>query len=134
MVSLTKQNISWQQPPMPEPLAAPGEIVDLRPLDAAFDTQRNTLLVKSSDVKVIQLIIHAGETVPTHEAQGEMIVHCVEGRASLTALGEAHNLEAGQLLYLCLNEPFSIQGIEDSSLLVTIIAAKRGSNVELIGE
>ena len=134
MVSLTKQNMPWQRPPMLEPLTEPGEIVDLQPLDAAFDTQRNTLLVKSNDVKVIQLIVPKGEKIPTHEAQGEIIVHCIEGQASLTALGESHDLKAGQLLYLHVNEPFSIQGIDDASLLITIIAAKRGSNVKLIGE
>ena len=134
MVSLTKQTMPWQRPPMSEPLAEPGEIVDLQPLDAAFDTQRNTLLVKSNDVKVIQLIVPKGEKIPTHEAQGEIIVHCIEGQASLTALGESHDLKAGQLLYLHVNEPFSIQGIDDASLLITIIAAKRGSNVKQIGE
>jgi quercetin dioxygenase-like cupin family protein len=134
MVAMRNPNVPRGQSPMPEPLAEPGEIVDLRPLEAAFETQRNTLLVKTSDVKIIQLSIPAGANVPTHEAQGEIILHCVEGRALLTALGDAHDLNAGQLLYLRLNEPFSIHGIEDTSLLVTIIASKRGPGVELIGE
>jgi quercetin dioxygenase-like cupin family protein len=123
-----------RKPPTTEPISEPGEIVDLQPLEAALGMQRNTLFVKTGNVKVIQLIIPAGANVPTHEAQGEIIVHCMEGRATLTALGEAHELNAGQLLYLRINEPFSIHGIEDTSLLVTIISAKRGSNVELIGE
>ena len=121
-------------PPMSEPLAEPGEIVDLRLLGVACDTHHSTLLVKTVDVKIFQQVIPAGGKVPIHEAQGEMIVHCMEGRASLTALGEVHNLKTGQLLYLHINEPFSLHGIEHASLLVTIVAAKQGSNVQLIGE
>jgi len=134
MVSFSKPNMLRVRPPSPEPLAEPGEIVDLRPLAAAFDTQQNTLLVKSNEVRIIQLIVPAGVMIPTHEAQGEIILHCLEGRAAVASLGETHDLRAGQLLYLHINEPFAIHGIEDTSLLVTIIAAKRGSNVELIGD
>ena len=118
---------------MTEPIAEPGEVVSLQPFEA-FESQRNTLFVKTDNVKINQLIIPAGANVPTHEAQGEIIIHCVEGRAKLFALGETHHLHAGQLLYLRINEPFSIHGIEDTSLLVTIVTAKRGLNVALIGE
>jgi len=132
--AIPKRSQTTSLPPISEPLVEPGQIIDLRPLGAIFDTDQNTLLVKTDGVKMFQQIIPAGRTIPTHEAEGEMIVHCVEGRASLTALGEEHYLQAGQLLYLHINEPFSIQGIEDTSLLMTIISAKRGSTVELIGK
>jgi quercetin dioxygenase-like cupin family protein len=134
MVTIRNPHEGLKRLPRSEPLAEPGEIVDLRPLEAAFETHQNLLLVKTTHVKIVQHFIPAGSSIPTHEAQGEIIVHCVTGRASLTAHGESHELETGQLLYLHLNEPFSIKGIEHSALLVTIIAAKRGSNVELIGE
>jgi hypothetical protein len=51
----------------------------------------------------------------------------------LAALEGTHELKAGRLFYFCINEPFSIRGIEDASLLVTIIAPKLGETVELIG-
>jgi hypothetical protein len=49
-------------------------------------------------------------------------------------LGTPQVLNAGQLVYLVLQEPFSLQGIEDSIVLVTVLAAQRGPRVEVIGE
>ena len=114
-------------------LATPGDIVDLRSLTTIQDTHQLTVLVKTQDVEIIQLIIPRGSKIPTYEAEGEIILHCVEGRISLAVLGEPHELRAGQLLYLALNEPFSIEALEHASLLVTIIAPKQGQEVELIG-
>jgi hypothetical protein len=47
MVSLTEQNIAWQQPPPSVPLAVPGEIVDLRPLEAAFGSAMLLVMMKT---------------------------------------------------------------------------------------
>ena len=109
--------------------ATPGDIVELRPSAANQETNELTILVKTQDVEIIQLCIPAGAKIPTYEAEGEIILHCVEGRVSLAVLGEPHELRAGQLLYLALNEPFSIEGLEQASVLATIIAPKQGPNV-----
>lgn len=119
--------------PMTMPITKPGQIVFLQPLAAACETSRPTTLVKTPQIEVIQLFVPAGQNVPTHEAQGELIVHCLEGQFTLSALGNTYELKPGQLLYLLIDEPFSIQAIENSSLLVTIIAAKTGGHVELMG-
>ena len=42
-------------------------------------------------------------------------------------------IKGGELLYLALNEAFSIQGVEDATVLATIIVSKEGPNVEVIG-
>ena len=52
---------------------------------------------------------------------GELIVQCLEGRVAFTAMGRTHDLTAGQLLVLPAGEPHSLKGIEDSSLLVTVV-------------
>lgn len=118
---------------MTEPIANPGQVVFVKPLDATGKMSDATTLVRTRQVEVIQLVVPAGRTIPTHEAHGEILVHCLEGGVSLCALGEVHQLESGQLIYLSINEPFSIRGIENASLLVTIIAAKTGGSVELFG-
>jgi quercetin dioxygenase-like cupin family protein len=118
---------------MTKPLAKPGDIVDLHPSTMSLDTQQITVLAKTQDVEIIQLLIPKGSSIPTYQAEGEIILHCVEGRVSLAVLDELHELRAGQLLYLALNEPFSIKGLEHASVLATIIAPKKGPNVELIG-
>ena len=118
---------------MTSPLAAPGDIVDLRPFATPPETNQQFVLVKSKDVEIIQLFLPAGSKIPLHEAEGEMVLQCLEGRIVLHVLGKPHELKTGQLLYLSLNEPFSIQGLEHSSVLVTVMALKQGPNVELIG-
>ena len=118
---------------MSQPVAIPGQIVDLH-LAKPSAENRLTVLVKTPDVEIIQLSIPAGSKIPTYEAEGEIILQCLEGRVALTVLGEFHELKAGQLLYLAQNEPFSMQGLERASVLTTIIARKQGPNVELIGK
>jgi quercetin dioxygenase-like cupin family protein len=45
----------------------------------------------------------------------------VEGKIAFTACGKTQDLEAGQLLYLPIGELHSLRGIENGSLLVTIL-------------
>ena len=118
---------------MAEPIANPGRTVCLEPLTSIDETSRKTTLVKTPQVEIIQLIVPAGRDVPTHQAQGDMIVHCLEGRVSLFALGKTYDLKPGQLLHLSLEDQFSMRGIDNASVLVTLVAAKTGGAVELIG-
>ena len=41
-----------------------------------------------------------------------------------TAFGQTQNLEAGKLLYLPTGEPHTVKGIENASLLLTILLPK----------
>jgi quercetin dioxygenase-like cupin family protein len=97
------------------------------------DAHHLSLLVKTQDVEIVQLQIPAGSSIPTYEAAGEIILHCLKGRICLTALETSREMKGGELLYLTLNEAFDIQGIEDATVLATIIASKEGPNVQLIG-
>jgi quercetin dioxygenase-like cupin family protein len=119
---------------MVEVPAGPGEIVDLALVGRGQETRRQASLIKTNDVHVVQILVPAGKEVPTHEAEGQIILHCLEGRVAVNAIGECRELKAGQLLYLVMNEPFSIQGVQHASVLVTIIRPKRGLDVELIGD
>jgi quercetin dioxygenase-like cupin family protein len=118
---------------MAESLVKPGESVDVQRVGTGPRTNVKATLFRTADAEITHLIIPAGETIPTHEAPGEIVFHCLEGRVSLSALGKECELTAGQLFYFCINEPFSIHGIEQASLLMTIAAPKLGPHVELIG-
>jgi quercetin dioxygenase-like cupin family protein len=118
---------------MTHPLVKPGETVDVRQLATVVGTRQSVVLVKTANVEIIHAVVPDGETIPTHEAAGEMVLHCLEGRASVLALGKTMELTTGQLLYLSTNEPFSILGIERASVIVTVIAPQQGPAVELIG-
>jgi quercetin dioxygenase-like cupin family protein len=41
-----------------------------------------------------------------------------------TAFGKTQQLEAGKLLYLPTGEPHSVRGVENASLLLTILLPK----------
>ncbi len=102
------------------PHAKPGEIVSLC-LGSALGTTKTTTLVKTAGLEVIRLVVRAGKEIPVHKAPGPITVQCVEGRVSFTAQGQSQELHAGTLLYLAAAEPHSLNAIDDSSLLVTLV-------------
>ena len=100
--------------------AKPGEVIQL-PLGAALCSSKTTTLVKTVDLELIRLVLAAGKELPTHDAPGEIIVQCLEGRVAFTADGKTQELTPGQMLYLAAGEPHAVKGIENSSLLVTLL-------------
>ena len=104
--------------------AKPGDIVDVRPLGSALATTQTTTLVRAEQVEVIRLVVPAGKDIAEHKAKGEIVVQCLEGRVAFTAFGKTQDLEAGKLLYLPTGESHSVKGIQDASLLVTILLPK----------
>jgi nucleotide-binding universal stress UspA family protein len=109
--------------PAAEPEAAVdlGEAVDVRFLGTSLASAHSRTLVRGTAVAVIRLIVRAGQAIPEHQRKGEIIVHCLEGRVALMALGKTQALEAGKLLVLPAGEPHAIKGLEDASLLLTIL-------------
>lgn len=104
--------------------AKSAEIVDVHPLGTTLAATVTRTLVKTKAIEVIRLVLPAGKEIPTHKAPKEVTVQCLEGRVAFTAEGKTQELTAGQLLYLAAGEPHAVRGIEDSSLLVTLLLAK----------
>ena len=104
--------------------AKSGEVVPLLLCDA-LGSSKTTTLVKTADLELIRLIVPEGKEIPTHQAPGEITVECLEGRVAFTAEGKTQELTAGQLLYLAAGEPHAVKGIENSSLLVTLLSRKK---------
>lgn len=103
------------------PHAQPGEVIDVLPLGSALATAKTSTLLKTERVEIIRLVMVAGKVLSEHKARGEITVHCLEGKLAFTALGQTHELTAGQLLYLPSGEPHSVQCLEDASFLLTIL-------------
>src|SRR5215469_9420473 len=106
---------------MAMPPAQPGEVMDVRPLGSALPSSQTTTLLRAEQVEVIRLLVPAGKEIAEHKAKGEIVVQCLEGKVAFTAFGKTQNLEAGKLLYLPTGEPHSVKGIENASLLLTIL-------------
>ena len=103
------------------PHAKSGEVIDLRPVGEAPAPARTITLVKTDRLEVIRLAVPAGKELPHHQVAGEITVQCLEGRVAFTAGTTSRELRAGQMLYLAGNEPHSLRGIEDASVLLTIL-------------
>jgi nucleotide-binding universal stress UspA family protein/quercetin dioxygenase-like cupin family protein len=108
-----------------EVLAHPGDLIDVRPLGASLVSAHPRTMVRTTAVEVVRLIVLTGQEIHQSQSEGEIIVHCLEGRVALTALGKTQTLEAGKLLILPAREPSGFKGIEDASLLLTILVPKR---------
>ena len=105
----------------------PGEVGDVAPLGEELLTAKSGALLKTDDVEVIRLILPQGKTIPEHKAPGEIIVQCLEGRVAFTSMTKTQELSAGKLLFLTAGEPHALEALENSSVLVTILLAKRAS-------
>lgn len=103
--------------------AAPGEIVDVRPLGEEPTDRKATTLIKTENVRVVRMVMAAGTEIPEHEAPGEIIVQCLEGKIEFTAMGKSQELEAGQLLYLAAEKPHAVKCVDAASVLLTILNA-----------
>jgi quercetin dioxygenase-like cupin family protein len=104
--------------------AAPNEIISVKPLGAELAATRTQTLIKTNALEVIRLVVPAGKEIPTHLTRGEVTIQCLEGRVAFTAGGKTQDLEAGHMLYLAAREPHALLGVEDASVLVTILLAK----------
>lgn len=99
--------------------------MDVRPLGAGLAATPTRTLVKTESVTVVRMVVPAGKEIPTHTAKGDLVVQCLEGKIAFTACGKTHDLEAGHLLYLPAGEPHSLRGVEDGSLLLTVVSSSK---------
>jgi quercetin dioxygenase-like cupin family protein len=101
--------------------ATSGEIVDLQPLGHTLKDAKTTAIVKTSTFEAVRLIVHAGTIIAPHQVAGAITLHCLEGRIRLGLIDSAVELSAGQWIYLEGGARHAVTGIEDSSLLLTIL-------------
>lgn len=104
---------------VPHPLSE--AIIDVRPLGDGFAAAKTTALAKTASLELIRLVVPAEKTIPEHHAKGDITVHCLEGRVDFVVGSVTRRLEAGQLLFVPKGERHSVHGIDDASLLVTIM-------------
>ena len=101
--------------------SAPAEVFDVRPLGATLRDSKTSTLVKTDVLEVIRIVLPAGKQLPPHRVEGEITVQCLEGRMAFDADGAERELAQGQMLYLAGGATHALRGIEDSSVLVTIL-------------
>ena len=106
------------------PHAHSGQLIDVGAFGERFATARTTALFKTNEIEVMRLMLPAGKSMPAHKVVGEITVHCLEGKIEFSYDGGSTLLAAGQMLYLSGGVEHSLLGIEDASVLVTIVLRK----------
>lgn len=101
--------------------AAPGEVIDVRPLSGAIPSSSTKTLIKTERLEVIRLVLPAGKVIPSHKVAGEITVQCLEGCVEFTTSRGPRIIESGEMLYLSGDEEHALKGLEDASVLVTIL-------------
>lgn len=101
-----------------------GEIVDLRPLGEKLAGTKTTALVKTGVFEAVRLIVPAGRVVAPHEVPGPITLQCLEGRILLDLPDTTLELSKSQWVYLDGGVRHSLKGLEDASLLLTILFGK----------
>lgn len=101
--------------------AKAGEIIDLSPKGTALAGERSTAIVKTDQFEAIRLIIPSGGVLKSHKVPGRLTLHCLEGRVELQLAGEAMELKANEWVHLDGGAPHGVRGIEDASLLLTVL-------------
>lgn len=103
--------------------AKPGEVVNLQPLGANLSDAKTTALVKAERFEAMRLIVRAGTEIPPHHVTGNLMLHCLEGHVVLRQAQSEVELTGGDWIYLNGGEIHSLKGLQDSSLLLTILFA-----------
>ena len=98
-----------------------GEVVDLGTLKPDMDKDASYALIKTSDMEVIRMVVPAGRKTDEHSVAGEVSFQCLEGSVQLHVGDDIKQLTKGSWVFLERKQPYSISGISDGVLLVTIL-------------
>ncbi|MEO7067113.1 MAG: cupin domain-containing protein [Rhodanobacter sp.] len=104
--------------------APSGEIIDIRPYGEKLKQEIARTLVKAPLLQVFRYVLLAGKEFADHKVSGGITVQCLEGVVLFTAHEKTQILRPGQLVFVAAGVPHALKGVEDASVLVTIVARK----------
>ncbi len=103
------------------PHAQPLDIIDLRPLGAALAPTRSHSLLRTDRLQLMRIVLLAGQGLPPHHQEGEVVLHCIEGLLSVSTSAGDKWLQPGDALVLPAGEPHALKAQQDSSLLALML-------------
>lgn len=98
-----------------------GEVVPVRLQGEQLKETPSTALIKTDNIEVMRLVLEAGKSIQEHVVAREMTFYCLEGKVELQAHQRTQVLNEGDLVYLEAMQPYALQAVEDTALLVTIL-------------
>ena len=100
--------------------AKPGEVVHLNKHDVNLGPEKTSAIVKADRFEAVRLALAAGSTIPEHKVSGFITLLCLQGHVIVEA-GKPIEMKEGDWVYLDRAAPHSVRGIEQSTLLLTIL-------------
>lgn len=115
--------------PHPEARFAPSQVeLDLNAVAARLRAEPQTAsggprrwtLYKDGELTIALFLFEKSTGLREHRADGTVNMHVLRGRFQMTADGQVHHLQAGQMLILSPGISHALTAEVDSELLVTI--------------
>ena len=80
-------------------------------------------LVKTQNLRVVLMALHAGATIPAHQAGGPISVQVSEGTLTFRTETHTFTLRSGQLLALQAGISHTVEAADEAAFLLTVAAA-----------
>lgn len=109
------------------PHATSGQPIALLASSGLAASEQTVALFKTDHLEVIRLVLPKGKAFPPHKVAGDITVQCLAGRIAFTIEAEGvdetrrQELSAGEMLYLAGGVRHGVLGLEDATVLVTIV-------------
>ncbi len=85
------------------------------------DDHNSITLMKSEKMRIVLISMHAGSEIKMHKSEGPISVHILEGKLKFITEKELVILSKGELLTLHENINHSLNAIEETSFLLTLV-------------
>ncbi len=106
--------------------AQPGEIVNLNTFANQAREKAATALVKNEHFEAVLMHMNAGQSIPPHAVDGPIIVQCLEGVVDFPIEGKSRVMRAGDWMHVEGGVSHSVNALNKSRLLVTMLFTPRG--------
>ena len=83
-------------------------------------THRQETLYRHGPLTIALFLFDRGASLAQHAAEGVVTVQVLQGRLSMTAEGQVHDVPAGSLLVLAPGVRHDVRAIEPTRMLLTI--------------
>lgn len=80
------------------------------------------ILAKNKGVTMVLFAFDKGKDIPTHTANGDALVSCLEGKGKIILNEKEFFLEEGDYILMKAKEPHSVHAIEKFKMLLTIVS------------
>jgi hypothetical protein len=98
----------------------PEQVADLCSEEAGLPEDKMSTLLRLADLEITRSVIRAGNGMSFTPSVGGTVVICLQGQVSVGTGTLAQKLTAGQMLYLCDGDYYTVRGVDPRSVLVAI--------------